>query len=269
MKKLYFSFTILFTTFLCFSMIACSTSSCSALKYEDFESGNFKYRLYSETPNSADVAFFSQDFLDAGEKIAIIPPYVDKKIVNGIGVQIYIGTSRLYSQTVETLYVPYTINYAKDSCIQINSLKKMVISSNQLIKYLVENKPKFLIHANDNTKYYVSSFAYENENLDKLTNEQWKNYNIIQANTSFMFNYENSPNDDYFFLDNYEYGKKINNTPYTPIRDAYTFNGWYKERECINAWNFETDTLPKALKDENDVEIYQETKLFAKWVQNN
>ena len=46
------------------------------------------------------------------------------------------------------------------------------------------------------------------------------------------------------------------------------FDGWYKEAECINVWNFETDTLPDAQYDEEGEEIYQETKLYAKWMQS-
>ena len=81
-----------------------------------------------------------------------------------------------------------------------------------------------------------------------------------------MFNYENCPNDGYFFINDFEYGATIENTPYEPIRDGYTFGGWYKESECINAWNFETETLPQSQYDEQEREIYQETKLYAKWI---
>ena len=91
---------------------------------------------------------------------------------------------------------------------------------------------------------------------------------VCKANTSYMFNYENSPNDDYFFIRDYEYGEKIESVPYEPIREGYTFDGWYKEPECINAWNFETDTLPETLYNENSEEVYQETKLYAKWIEN-
>ncbi len=91
---------------------------------------------------------------------------------------------------------------------------------------------------------------------------------ICKANTSYMFNYENSPNQDYFFIRDYEYGVTIENTPYEPIREGYTFDGWYKEAECINAWNFEEDRLPETLYNENNEEVYQETKLYAKWIEN-
>ena len=81
-----------------------------------------------------------------------------------------------------------------------------------------------------------------------------------------MFNYETCPNDGYFFIDDFEYGETVENTPYEPLRDGYIFDGWYKESACVNAWDFETDTLPQALYNEEEQEIYQETKLYAKWI---
>ena len=91
----------------------------------------------------------------------------------------------------------------------------------------------------------------------------------IAANTAYMFNYEDSPNEDYFFINNFERGGKIENTPYEPIRDGYTFTGWYKDEDCAEKWDFDTDTLPKWEYDEDGNEIYVETKLFAGWSENN
>jgi len=85
------------------------------------------------------------------------------------------------------------------------------------------------------------------------------------ANVTYKFNYENAPNDNYFFINNFERGGLIKNTPYEPTRDGYKFAGWYKEPECINAWNFEKDTLPPPEYDENGDLIFIETILYAKW----
>lgn len=41
--------------------------------------------------------------------------------------------------------------------------------------------------------------------------------------------------------------------PAAPTADGYTFGGWYKESDCLNAWNFSTDTVTTA------------TTLYAKW----
>ena len=89
------------------------------------------------------------------------------------------------------------------------------------------------------------------------------------ANTSYMFNYEGEPNEGYFFINDFERGGLIEDTPYEPRREGYTFAGWYKEPECINAWDFTKDTLPAAEYDEDGNLLFAETKLYAKWVQSN
>ena len=45
--------------------------------------------------------------------------------------------------------------------------------------------------------------------------------------------------------------------PADPSQVGYTFGGWYKDSECIKAWDFSTDTMP----DEN-------LTLYAKWTIN-
>ena len=71
-------------------------------------------------------------------------------------------------------------------------------------------------------------------------------------------------------IDDYDYGEKIEFIPPDPEREWYTFEGWYKEPECINKWDFETDTLPEEVTETNEngeeEVIYQETILYAKWV---
>ena len=65
-----------------------------------------------------------------------------------------------------------------------------------------------------------------------------------------------------------EYDSKIKIIPPDPIREGYTFDGWYKEAECVNKWNFENDTLPEIKIDEDEKVIFQETALYAKWILN-
>ena len=90
---------------------------------------------------------------------------------------------------------------------------------------------------------------------------------MFPANVSYYLNYEIENHDDYHWIDDYDYGSKITYIPNDPIREGYTFGGWYKEEECINAWDFELDTLPEAILDEETGEpVYQETKLYAKWI---
>ena len=113
-------------------------------------------------------------------------------------------------------------------------------------------------------------------NVLKYTRKNDYDYNkiedikyVMKANTSYLFNYDNAPNEDYFFINNFEWGGLIEDTPYKPIREGYTFAGWYKEPKCVNAWDFEKDTLPTATyNEEGYVTNHIETKLYAKWIEN-
>ncbi len=53
-----------------------------------------------------------------------------------------------------------------------------------------------------------------------------------------------------------QYGEKILK-PQDPVREGYTFAGWYRDILCTEPWDFETDTV-----DEN-------MSLFAKWTVGN
>ena len=105
--------------------------------------------------------------------------------------------------------------------------------------------------------------------------------NSIQAaNVSYYYNYDTDKNDGYYWIDDVEYGEKKEYIPSDPVREEYEFGGWYKEAECINKWDFQTDTLPEEQFEEVEVEatlyeeaytemqqVYQETKLYAKWIE--
>jgi len=45
----------------------------------------------------------------------------------------------------------------------------------------------------------------------------------------------------------------IINEPVAPVKEGFAFDGWYKEIDCINAWNFSAD------------KVTGDTTLYAKW----
>ncbi len=88
-------------------------------------------------------------------------------------------------------------------------------------------------------------------------------YSIYNANITYYLNYNEGEEDVYWFddCDN----ELITYIPIEPIREGYTFKGWYKETECVNEWNFDVDIVPGKQYDIEGNYIYRETKLFAKW----
>lgn len=198
--------------------------------------------------------------------ILYFPAYFKDKLVTSMGYfergAIGFGSGTSYwitpgDITAMKVYFPYSID---DYFTTANLFEKDEITDRQI--YFATNDKRYLKNAliSISAGYYVtpSSFEYIINNL--------KNYgDINKANTSYLFNYENAPNDGYFFINNFTAGGLIENTPYAPKRDGYSFGGWYKEAECKNLWYFEKDLLPEQLSNDDGEETYQETKLYAKW----
>ena len=88
---------------------------------------------------------------------------------------------------------------------------------------------------------------------------------IQRANITFRFNNGNAPC-DVFLVDNSDGNTLITKPPYNPQIKGETFAGWYKEPECINAWDFENDLTPELEYDGDGNLIFKETKLYAKWI---
>ncbi len=94
-------------------------------------------------------------------------------------------------------------------------------------------------------------------------------YSYSSAHVAYYYNYTDSQNSGHYWIDNYTYGDRITYIPPSPERGGYTFGGWYKEAECINEWDYENDRLPEEILDENNEVVFQQTKLYAKWTENN
>ena len=104
---------------------------------------------------------------------------------------------------------------------------------------------------------------------DKLyTVERLNDYTVYEnrllANIAYFFNYEDSPNAGYFFVDLLEETGKLTKPPYDPKREGYEFAGWYTDKECTKRFNFFIDNVT-IYYDEEGNRIYEEFCLYAKW----
>ena len=150
---------------------------------------------------------------------------------------------------VKKVYVSYEIVDFYYNALHPDKAKVFILSNN-------------IVADTDFFRLYVSSWLYEN---DYTIGESIKRHANI-ANTSFHFNYNNSPNEGYYWIDDYDYGQLITFIPPNPTREGYTFAGWYKEPECINEWIFNEDKLPEVQYNENGDILFNETELYAKWL---
>ena len=60
-------------------------------------------------------------------------------------------------------------------------------------------------------------------------------------------------------------GNETISMPEDPTKDGYEFDGWYKEKECINIWDFEKEIIPEKMYDSEGNYNYKETIIYAKW----
>ena len=109
------------------------------------------------------------------------------------------------------------------------------------------------LSAGDEAEIYVPLEKY-----DLFENElsEYLKGSLLKANVCYFLNYDEN---NYYYIDYYENGEKIMYIPPEPQRDGYSFGGWFKESDCINQWDFDTDTLQLT-------EDVQEVKLYAKWI---
>ena len=93
------------------------------------------------------------------------------------------------------------------------------------------------------------------------------------ANVTYGYNYEAAPYLGIYWIDDYN-GTTIDFIPPDPFREGYTFEGWYKDEEGTEKWDFEKDIVPEKVvlrpaDSAHDV-VYEDsnTILYAKWRKN-
>ena len=271
--------------------VCCMFSGCQTeaerAEANSFTDGYFKYYYIKQTDSYAIVGDGDVPYPET----LVIPAYYNGKEVTDV--YYYVSTGLMFGKYlgpsllgVETVWFPYTFFSASTFFTFVNEYYNLasLYGENELGSpkkyFFVETEhmtrlssipkggsyPKELYF----TSLYYKSFVYDTTDKYDYIYE-WKDgtgcYQI--ANTSYMFNYEGAPNDGYFFINDFERGGLIEDTPYEPQREGYTFGGWYKEPECINKWDFVQDKLPEATYDEAGyVTDFVETKLYAAWIQN-
>ena len=155
----------------------------------------------------------------------------------------------------ETIIIPKEINGFPVN-LSPNLEKIVLIGTNSVIggQVILTNAGK--------GQMYISTA----DHLDWQVNETGNlGRNCWLSNCNYFYNYDGAGNDGYYWSDNYDYGEKITYVPQNPEREGYIFGGWFQEPECVNIWNFDTDTLPEAKYNEEGEALYQETRLYAKW----
>ena len=184
------------------------------------------------------------------------------------------------------MYYYEFIAYSSEATISSNNLKKLFVMGENFRPYRLgyqSDNPnltkviRIILNYEHRPDYGVGNYYIPHSLNYSYTDNIGYKKGIYYANTSYMWNYEGSEqnNEGYYWVDDYDYGNTISIPP-SPNRSGYTFDGWYKETNCINKWNFEVDRLPEEIleekqNDKGEVElfpVYQNTYLYAKWTKN-
>ena len=236
----------------------CSVSACSLAtdKLSEIESGYYKYVV--ETAKDGTERAYLTGFTETGLEQAslVFPEEIDSIKVYGVG-YLYVplfGTSEVIedfrSEKLERLYFPFSYG-------EVFWNDGGYLPDTYLVKW-------YKSRTNPSIPSKGTIVGWELYKSDYVQNV--RNANNLLANIIFNLNYENSPNGGEYWVDSYD-KSKITYQPPEPIREGYKFCGWYKEKECLNAWDFDNDMTGHKLVIEknNQYKEYNGTVLYAKW----
>ena len=226
-------------------------SGCS----RDEEWGYFTVKFYDDR-ETAYITGLTEE--GQQQRFLVIPEEIDGVKVYTIGerplLQMWssIGYADICSDKLEKIYIPFSTEIISGSFRNSSNLMKVVSIRDD---------------------YYINGFEYSIKRCYSREVYIERGYTrdcYVMSNVSYFYNYKTEENNGYYWIDDWGYGSKIEFIPPEPEREGYTFGGWYKEPECINEWDFGTDVLPEErteINEEGEEEVvYQETKLYAKWL---
>lgn len=232
-------------------------AGCSTLKEDylpEYESGFFKFAV--RTLNDGTKKAYLTGLTEPGKEQTelIYPEEIGGIPVYGLGYtrKVFMGSEQVGSFSSETLqkfYFP-TVPKEKNPFIDLPC-------------YTVE----WLSGVNYATEGTIVSFGIYRNVFPTGNIKNNPLYHRL-ANVTYFYNYSYSPNDGYYWVDSYD-ESVIAFIPPKPQRNGYIFDGWYKESECINEWNFDTDITGKELviNETSNYTQYDGICLYAKWIE--
>ena len=228
--------------------------SCDARPYFNRSSGYFKYKIDVDTKEVVLVGLTEKG---EEQETLVIPSIIDGKKVSRIGYfkkRLWAGSywaSDFKSEKLKTIYFPsgFSKSYINRFYKDIPNIEKIYWGD---VIFNIE-----LVYAAD-LKYISKNNYYEQI-------KQHEDYfDCTKVNIANVTYYINDGTDNPYFVDEVS-DSVVNVIPPTPYREGYKFTNWYKEKECINLWDFEKDKVPKIKYDSDGNEIYEEIKIYAGW----
>ena len=137
----------------------------------------------------------------------------------------------------------------------------------QLGYFIENNKDLVFVTTKEIKEAYLAFLYYIKDQYSSDSEENLMNNKIYEAlaykyfekwlvEPNIYFYNNTSETDENIYWIDYEENGEIIFEPYDPYNEGYEFLGWYTEKECINEWDFDNDTI----LDQNT-----SINLYAKW----
>ena len=253
------------------SSIGCAIYRCSRHKKGFPHTEDFYYSIGSLTGSSDKYAQI-HELTETGKdkEIIVIPRELEGYKVIYLYRNLWLNHTELESDALKKIYIP-DARPIEDTFYGCPNLEKVIFYEAGGKELELSSWRKL---DTQTTKLYISSYEYDKNLYRGNIYRKYDYDDVISryfANVSYMYNYENAGHNGYYWIDDYDYGTKIEYIPEEPTREGYTFVGWYREPECIHKWDFTVDTLPEEVTEEDEdgeqIVAYQETRLYAKWTE--
>ncbi|HIU01127.1 MAG TPA: InlB B-repeat-containing protein [Candidatus Coproplasma excrementavium] len=235
-------------------------SACREDYLPEYESGYFRYAVRTEKDGNKKAYIIGFTKLGEQQKVLVYPEYIDAIKVYGMFYEHYImfgslSIGEFRSDKLEKFFFP--------------KMPEERTSGNPRLSFSDAYAFFWDTDGEENQLSFMKGVVYSYDYWMTKIGGRLSDRRYI-ANVSYMYNYENAENNGYYWVDSYD-NDVITFIPPNPERLGYLFGGWYKEPECINQWNFETDKTGKLLNNETyeNFATYEGTYLYAKWIKNS
>lgn len=227
--------------------------------YTIYTCGDFDY-IVIEDDGEQKAAIKSLSEEGKNKQVIVMPEYLDEYKVYGLYDQSWSSKHGSIHNNQMKLYINFEFKN-KHNKIHVNKLFTL--------------NPSYISKTRVSSDYY---YTYLPISIDVSTINNSTADVVNNANVTYYSNYGDN---NIYWIDDYDEESLITYIPENPVREGYEFDGWYKEAECINKWDFESDIVPGKnyyknmnyfVSINNTYQFYQmsnydyvETKLYAKW----
>lgn len=261
MKKI-LSRKIICFVFIMFMMIVVSSCHFNNDPYDSVESGDFIYaaNTFCFNGKEGEVAIIGLSEQGKEKEVLVFPNMIDGYRVIAYGAKFgYRDTGPIVIEKAKKVYFcNLLIDY---DCVKtVFKFNSFVLDEIYIGGVGKNSQMTYYDFIKKDISIYVDSFIF-NRDYNDIGDEY-----ILKVSTISYYLEE----DSCYFVD-YVENEKVSVIPPEPYKEGYTFEGWYKDLDFNEKWDFDNDIVVPISKEkqfECDVD-YEPIKLYAKWNVNN